>query len=113
MQSQQAQTFSLPEQARTFATEVSGSVERKKKNLASSPGLQAFLLYIRANGHVPAHQVAGPITVQTVIGHAQFTTEGQTHDMPVGNVIALAPGLPHELSAAEESVLLVTHAVGA
>ncbi|HUO61244.1 MAG TPA: AraC family ligand binding domain-containing protein [Candidatus Acidoferrales bacterium] len=113
MHSEHAQTFSLSELARDFATEVAGASERKKKNLTSYPGLQTFLLYIRAQGTVPTHQVSGAITVQTLIGHVHFTAAGNTHPMPTGAIIALAPGVPHELSADGESVVLVTHAIGA
>lgn len=113
MQSQDTQIYSLPVLAREFLTEVAGSVERKKKNLFSAQGLQVFLLYIRAQGHVPTHHASGAITVQTLVGRARFDAEGQSHDMPSGSIISLAPGIPHELWAGEESVLLVSHAMGA
>lgn len=97
--------------AHAFAAEMAGRVERKKKALAAPDGIQMFLLYVRANGSVPTHQVSGPITVQTLIGDPKFEVAGQWHDLPVGSVISAAAGAPHALSAASESVLLVTHAL--
>ncbi len=97
--------------AREFAAEVAGSAERKKKALQSPEGLQLFLLYIRAHGTVPAHQVTGPITVQGVLGRAKFTVGGRTFELSRGMVVRVGAGEPHELSAEEESVLLVTHSL--
>ena len=106
-----ASPLDVTQAAREFAAEVAGSAERKKKTIPSPHGLQAFLLYVRANGTVPAHQVAGPITVQCVVGEASFTAEGQSHRLPAGTMISLAAGIPHDLAASTDSVLLVTHAL--
>jgi quercetin dioxygenase-like cupin family protein len=101
----------LARAAREFATEVGASVERKKKPRSSPEGLQIFFLYIRVHGYVPLHQVSGAITVQTIVGHARLTAEGNSYDLPQGSMVWLPTGVPHELSASMESVLLVTHAL--
>ncbi len=95
--------------ARAFLDEMKGTAERSKKSLPSVPGLQCFLLYIRSGGQVPKHQVAGPITVQTLLGHAQMEAEGRTYDLPAGSIAPFAAGVPHDVAAPEETVLLVTH----
>ncbi len=106
-------SLNLKEAAQAFVAEVAGQAERKKKPLPSYPGMQVFFLYIRANGHVPAHQVNGAITVQTILGNATFTVEGKTINLPAGSIVSLAPDVPHELDASADSVLLVTRAVEA
>lgn len=70
--------LSLAQAAQEFATEVSGAAERNKKTLPSPVGLQLFLLYVRGQGYVPAHQVAGLITVQTIFGDARLTAGGHS-----------------------------------
>jgi len=107
-------TFSvidLPQAAREFAAEVAGCSERKKKAIPSPPGLQMFLLYVRAKGSVPSHQVTGAITVQTVLGHVTLTVEDRSYEMAEGRVLPIGAGAPHAVFAGQESVLLVTHAL--
>jgi quercetin dioxygenase-like cupin family protein len=103
----------LTQAAHDFAAEVAGTAERKKKTIPSPVGLQAFLLYVRAQGYVPAHQVSGAITVQTLLGDAHMTTGGHTYDLPKGSMLCVAAGVPHDVAANTETVLLVTHALQA
>ena len=113
MQSELPYTFpsiDLTHAAQEFAAEVAGTAERKKKTIPSPPGLQTFLLYVRAQGYVPLHQVSGAITVQTVLGDARLTAEGHKYNLPRGTVMSLGAGVPHDVFASTESVLLVTHA---
>jgi quercetin dioxygenase-like cupin family protein len=101
--------LNLTQAAQEFATEVSGTAERKKKTIPSPVGLQLFLLYVRAQGYVPAHQVAGPITVQTIFGDARLAIAGQNYDLPQGSVVCLSAGVPHDVFVSTDTVLLVTH----
>lgn len=104
-------TLDLAQAAQEFAKEVSSTAERKKKTIPSPDGLQLFLLYVRAQGYVPAHQVAGPITVQTIFGDARLAVGNQSYSLPQGSVISIAAGVPHDVSADSETVLLVTHSL--
>ena len=100
----------LGQAAMDFAAEVSGTTERKKKAIPAPPGLQTFFLYVRAHGYVPVHTVSGPITIQNIFGRARVATEEQSYDLEEGDAVALAAGVPHDVSGMRESVLLVTHA---
>ncbi len=90
---------------------VTGPAERSKRALPSTSDLQIFLLFVRAKGEVPKHQVKGPIAVQTLLGHAEMSGEGTTYDLPKGSLISFVAGAPHAVRAFEDSVLLVTHAI--
>jgi len=103
--------FDLTRAAREFASEVAGTAERKKKTLPAPEGLQTFLLYVRAQGYVPMHQVAGPITVQAVLGSARIMSQSTIYELRNGNMISIPAAVPHDVSASTESVLLVTHAL--
>jgi quercetin dioxygenase-like cupin family protein len=91
-----------------FVTEIADTQERKKKALFDSEELQGFLLYIKANGHVPSHEAKGDITVQTLIGNVRMGAGGTDHQMPVGSLLPISANVPHELWAEENSVCLVT-----
>jgi len=105
-----AQRFDLGQAALNFAAEVAGSSERKKKSLPAPAGLQSFLLYVRKHGYVPVHTVSGPITIQNIFGRVSIATDEQNYELEEGEVLGLAGGVPHDVSAARETVLLVTHA---
>lgn len=94
--------------ATDLATEARGHQERKKKTLLDTPDLQVFLLYVKAGGYVPAHQVQGPITVQTLMGSIRMKAEGIEYQMPVGTVLVLGSNTPHDVFGEDESVALVT-----
>jgi quercetin dioxygenase-like cupin family protein len=110
---QQTQNVSvdLINRAQEFLQEASGTAaERTKKSIPSAHGLQMFLLYVRAGAQVPRHQVKGPITVQTLLGHARMTAEERCYDLPQGSIASFGAGIPHDVFGVTTSVLLVTHA---
>lgn len=94
--------------AKDLAAEVRGQQERKKKTLLDTSVLQAFLLYVKADGYVPAHQAQGSITVHTLIGKIRMKAEGVEHHMPVGTLLVLGGNTLHDVFGEEESVVLVT-----
>lgn len=102
----------LLNRAQELLQEASGtSAERTKKSISSPEGLQMFLLYVRTGAQVPKHQVKGPITVQTLLGHAQMTAEDRSYDLPQGSIASFGAGIPHDVFGVTTSVLLVTHAL--
>jgi quercetin dioxygenase-like cupin family protein len=105
-----AHTLDIGQAAMDFAAEVEGTAERKKKSLPAPAGLQSFLLYVRAHGYVPVHTVSGPITIQNIFGRASVATAEQSYELEEGEILGLGAGVPHDVSAVRETVLLVTHA---
>jgi quercetin dioxygenase-like cupin family protein len=103
--------FNVAQAAREFLGEVGGTTERKKKTIPSPEGLQTFFLYIQSQAYVPPHYVRGPITVQAIIGDARLSAVGQLYDLPEGSIVFLAAEVSHDVSASNECVLLVTHAL--
>ena len=104
-------SLDLMTKAEELLREASDSpAERTKKAIPSPDGLQLFLLYVRAGALVPKHQVKGPITVQTLLGHAQMTADEHSYDLPQGNIAMFKASVPHDVLALTNSVLLVTHA---
>lgn len=101
----------LTKAAQEFAAEVAGTAERKKKTIPAPVGIQVFLLYVRAQGNVPIHKVSGAITVQTILGGAHLIADAASHDLPTGCMVCVGAGVPHEVFADTETVLLVTHAL--
>lgn len=76
--------------------------------LFKSEELEVMRLIIPAGKSVPSHQVKGEITVQCLEGEVAFTTSGQTQLMKAGQLLWLAGGVPHGLTAVQDASLLVT-----
>ncbi len=62
---------------------------------------------------LPVHRADGPITVQVLDGHIEFTAGGQATPLRKGQLLALRAGVPHSLKALSGSAILITVAVGA
>jgi len=57
---------------------------------------------------LPQHVAEGVVTVQVLQGRLKMTAEGQTHDLPAGTVLILAPGVQHDVLATEPTRMLLT-----
>ncbi|HMN41269.1 MAG TPA: AraC family ligand binding domain-containing protein [Phycisphaerales bacterium] len=62
-------------------------------------------------GHLtrlPAHRAGGVVVIQVLEGHIQVTAEDRAHDLHAGHLLALAPGVEHDVLAREVSRMLLT-----
>ncbi|PKP99129.1 MAG: cupin [Alphaproteobacteria bacterium HGW-Alphaproteobacteria-13] len=75
--------------------------------LARTPSFEAIHLVVRAGESIPAHRVAGSMTLFCVAGHVRF--EGSTPaELWAGDWLYLDPGTPHAVEAIADSSLLLT-----
>jgi quercetin dioxygenase-like cupin family protein len=82
--------------------------EARTVALFKSDELEVMRLIVPAGKTVPSHQVKGEITVQCLEGEVAFTAGGQTQVMKAGQLLWLAGGVPHGLTAVRDASLLVT-----
>ena len=78
------------------------------KTLAKYDDFRVVLTALRAHARLPAHQTEGRISIQALRGHLQVRAAGRTFDLRSGTLLTLDRGLPHDVEALEESVLLLT-----
>ena len=78
------------------------------KTLYKSDRLQVFRMVLLAGKTAPPHSVAGEITVQCLEGSLEFTAHGATQVMRQGDLLCLAGGITHALTAIEDTSVLVT-----
>lgn len=76
--------------------------------LYKSDHLEVFRMVLLAGKGMPAHQVAGEISIQCLEGSIEVTAEGPSQLMRQGDLICLAGGTSHALKAVEDSSVLVT-----
>ena len=70
--------------------------------------LEVMRLMVPAHKAVPSHQVKGEVTVQCLEGEVDLTADGKTQRMKAGQLVWLAGGVAHGLTAVRDSTLLVT-----
>jgi quercetin dioxygenase-like cupin family protein len=100
--------FELSREIEQLQCEPKWTAGENAKTLLKYDDFRVVLMALRAQARVPTHQTEGRISLQTIRGHIQVRAAGRTFDLPVGGLLALDRGLPHDVQALEESVLLLT-----
>jgi quercetin dioxygenase-like cupin family protein len=77
-------------------------------SLLKSERLQLMRLVLQAGQRLAEHRVAGEITIQCLEGEAEVVTPSRTLALEAGQLVMLAGGEPHAVSASKPSSLLVT-----
>lgn len=85
-----------------------GSKGLLKHTVVDMPGLRSFLLSVRKGVTVAEHTVAPAITIQLLFGEASVGTRDERYELQEADVLALEGGVPHDVRASRDSVLLVT-----
>jgi quercetin dioxygenase-like cupin family protein len=100
--------FDLSSEVEQLHREPDWASGQNAKTLVKYDDFRVVLTALRARARMPAHQTKGRISIQTIRGHVQVRAEGRTFDLPPGSLLALDRGLPHDVDALEDSVLLLT-----
>lgn len=82
--------------------------DKQTQALYKSQHLEVFRMVLMAGKSMPAHQVAGEITVQCIEGSIEFILTGMTLLMRAGDLVCLAGGENHAIKAVKNSSVLVT-----
>jgi quercetin dioxygenase-like cupin family protein len=57
---------------------------------------------------MPEHQTDGRVSVQVISGHVQLRASGRTFNLRAGGLLALDPAIRHDVTAVDESAVLLT-----
>ncbi len=77
------------------------------RTLAKQEGLRIVLLGLERGARIPQHHAASAISVQVLRGRLGFGVDGGERELPPGRMLVVAPDLPHDLVAFEDSVVLL------
>lgn len=94
---------------REFAEE--SKTGRAGKTLVKEGPLRITLVALKKGTVLPSHQVAGPVSIQTIRGCLRLTTDRGDVDVPAGILIALGPGVAHTAKARDDCSILITFAM--
>jgi quercetin dioxygenase-like cupin family protein len=63
---------------------------------------------MKAGGRLEKHQAEGRISVQTLEGRIRFNTAERSVELPVGQMLTLERGIPHDVEGVVDSAFLLT-----
>lgn len=69
--------------------------------------VRLVLFAFEREGFIPQHSAPGWVTIHVLRGTILVRTEEAEHTLTAGGLLALAPGLPHDVRAEEESDMLL------
>lgn len=66
------------------------------------------LFVFEPGGRIPQHRAHGAVIIQTLQGRLRVATTESNHTLSPGQVLVLAPDVPHDVTAEEASRMLLT-----
>lgn len=80
---------------------------RQTRNLAREAGVSVLMMAMETGDNLQDHAANGVVTVQLLSGHAVLTSDTQHVDLRKGHLAVFQPGVRHDVTAKEQSVLLL------
>jgi quercetin dioxygenase-like cupin family protein len=75
--------------------------DRNARTLVEEPGLRVALTALKAGTRVREHRTDGWVSIQTTLGHLRVHPPEREVDLPISDVLALEPNVPHVVQALE------------
>lgn len=85
---------------------------RVAESLVKDGALNVALLLLGRGAVLHEHRTRGPVAIQVLEGSIRFTANGGVNTLSRGEMIALDRDVAHGVEAIEESVLMLTSAIG-
>lgn len=86
--------------------------DRNALTLFKSDTLRLVLTALHAGATMETHTAKGIISVQVLTGRLTFSTAVQTVELGIGQLLTLQAGVPHSVTALQETTFLLTLAAG-
>jgi quercetin dioxygenase-like cupin family protein len=100
--------FDILAEFHRLKAESAWSTGHNARTLIKYDDLRVVLIALQSTARIPEHQTEGRISVQVVSGHVQVRASGRTFNLRVGGLLALDGGVQHDVTALEESAVLLT-----
>ena len=105
----QAQQFDLDVAAGELAREAaSGSQGHRQKTLYRHGNSTLAMFLFPAGTGLREHRAGGTVFIQVLAGRLTVTAQGHRHDLSAGGVLVMAPDVPHDVHAEQDSRMLLT-----
>jgi quercetin dioxygenase-like cupin family protein len=98
----------LPAALRALRAEPrSGTNGHQQITLLHHGPVRLVLYAFEPGGLIPEHEVPGWITIHVLRGSLNVRTPDARHTLRTGQILALAPDVPHDVDATEETDMLL------
>jgi quercetin dioxygenase-like cupin family protein len=67
-----------------------------------------ILFWFQTDGFLKEHRTDGEVTIHVLAGQLEVTVDGEAVPLATGELLSLAPGLPHAVRAVAPSQMLLT-----
>ena len=81
---------------------------RSGRTLAKSGRMRVTLVAMATGNVIGTHQADSPMTLHVLSGHIRFRANDGQHELRAGELLFFGPGDAHDITATEESSLLLT-----
>lgn len=103
------QTFALAHVAEQLRAEAAYDREgHGARTLVRAADLRVVLVVLRAGGELAKHQARATASLQVLSGQLHLQLPEQVMELEAGDLLALAPGLLHDVHARCDSAFLLT-----
>lgn len=100
--------FDLRTETELLRAETTPPQHGHRQKVLFRHGACTVALFAMEPGSVFAsHSANGTVTVQVIEGAVEMDTEGRTHHLGCGTMLALAPGVVHDIRAVSRCAFLV------
>ena len=88
--------------------EHEGSDKHRQITVFHKGTLRIVLFAFEAGGGLPSHRAPGYVVIHTLRGRIQVKTLHESYELATGHVLMLDPEVVHDVTAAEQSDMLLT-----
>ena len=101
-------TLDVREKLRALRAETGATANGHRQITLMHQGPVRLVLFaFSAGGRMPQHSAPGWVTIQVLRGTLRVRTPQAQHVLGEGQVLALAPDVPHDVDAGEEADMLL------
>jgi quercetin dioxygenase-like cupin family protein len=104
-----ARDFNLADEIASLRSEPSWQQsDRNSRTLVHESQLRIIVTVMKAGARLHEHRTDGAVSIQTIQGHLRLGIGQDAVDLPQGRLVAIEPGVTHELDAIDESAFVLT-----
>lgn len=89
-----------------------GSDKHRQITVFHKGPLRLVLFAFEPGGGLPSHRAPGSVVIHTLRGRIQVKTLNESYELATGQVLMLDPEVVHDVTAAEQSDMLLTISLG-
>jgi quercetin dioxygenase-like cupin family protein len=100
--------FDLEAEIHRLKAETTSSTGQNARTLVKYADFRVVLIALQRDARMPEHQTEGRLSLHVISGHVRVRASGRTFNLRTGGLLIFDPAIRHDVSAIEESAILLT-----